>query len=83
MKQKILFLLLLLLSGAATGFARNTNGTCGKNLTWTFSEETLTISFQGDMKDYDKDSGNYPIWYFHKDDINAVVIEFGTIAAYK
>lgn len=51
------------------------SGTDG-NITWTFDDETgtLTISGAGDMNDYT--AGNTP-WYTYKDNIHTAVIEEG------
>jgi hypothetical protein len=74
MKQKILFVWVLLLSFATAGFAEDLNGTCGSNLTWTLSDGTLTISGTGEMHDY---STSIPIWYRYLTSIEAVIIEDG------
>ncbi len=51
------------------------SGTCGWNLTWTFSADgTLTISGTGDMTDF----GEYGMpWYDYVEDIRRVEIEDG------
>lgn len=51
------------------------SGTCGDNLTWTLSGNTLTISGTGDMYDYNSDI-EVP-WYQIKDDIYYLVIDNG------
>ena len=48
-----------------------TSGTCGDNLTWTYSSGTLTISGAGSMDDYS--SSNRP-WESYEDNIKKVVI---------
>jgi len=52
------------------------SGTCGENLTWTFSSDTstLTISGTGDMTDYEW--GATP-WYRFRDYIQQAVIDNG------
>ena len=56
--------------------------TCGDGLTWSYSSNTLTISYDGQgtgvMDDYDEVNSyaNYP-WLAFKDDITTVVIEEG------
>ena len=35
------------------GISAAESGTCGKNLTWTLENETLTISGTGEMEEYD------------------------------
>jgi hypothetical protein len=53
------------------------SGTCGDNLTWTYVEatHTLTISGEGNMIDYIRQS-NAP-WYSYKDEMTKVIIEEG------
>ena len=57
------------------------SGTCGDNLTWTFSEDgTLTISGNGPMKDYDSEGHGERYdrpWENFCDKIKAVVLENG------
>ena len=52
---------------------------CGDNLTWSFDENTgtLTISGTGDMWDYDYLNGYAPLWGRYGDAIKRVVIENG------
>ena len=50
------------------------SGTCGDNLTWTYSEGTLTISGTGPMNDY-KDTN--PGWTDNYSDIETVTIGEG------
>ena len=54
------------------------SGTCGENLTWTFDEETttLTISGTGTMTDYDWDNNEAP-WNLYQRIITALKIENG------
>ena len=54
-----------------------TSGTCGTDLTWAFSGDTLTISGKGAMNDYDYD---YPPWHDLSDSITKLVIEDGVTA---
>ena len=74
MKTKNLILsLMLLLTGAATGFAQN-SGTCGAqggNLTWVLSDGTLTVSGIGAMKDY---AANNAPWRSSRSSITTVEI---------
>lgn len=51
------------------------SGTCGWGLTWTYSEETktLTISGAGDMSDYDRKNKTAP-WYNFRRDIQNIII---------
>ena len=64
----------ILLSGLG-GFAQ-TSGTCGANLTWNLSGETLTISGTGKMTDYSS-SGGGPPWYSYRSSIKTVIIQDG------
>ena len=52
-----------------------TSGTCGTDLTWAFSGDTLTISGEGAMDNYSTLSG--PPWYALRNSITKVVIEDG------
>lgn len=48
----------------------------GENLTWTLTDDgVLTISGEGEMKDY-KDDRKYP-WYSHRDNVQHLIIEKG------
>ena len=61
---------------ASAAQAEIDSGKCGKNLTWTLTEDgTLTISGKGEMKDY----GFYTDvpWYQHRASISTLVIEDG------
>lgn len=51
------------------------SGTCGKNLTWTFDNGTLTISGSGAMEDYF--IGKEAPWIDYTKSIRKVVIEHG------
>ncbi|MDR0371470.1 MAG: leucine-rich repeat domain-containing protein, partial [Prevotellaceae bacterium] len=79
MRVKIFTLsLLLLLSSVATGYAQDaTNGNCGENLTWVFSEEdgTLTISGTGAMDDWESVTDRP--WASLLNDITAIMVENG------
>ena len=54
----LLALIMLLSIVPITASAATTSGTCGENLTWTFDETTgiLTISGEGEMRDYNADN---------------------------
>lgn len=78
MKKLLVLLTISLLPMAAWA---NDSGTCGNNLTYTFMEEThtLTISGNGDMTNYNSEDlyvDNIP-WYSYKENIWNVVIEHG------
>jgi len=47
------------------------SGSCGANLTWTYSNETLTISGTGDMYNYAESSSP---WDFQRANIKTVII---------
>ena len=51
-------------------------GSCGDNVTWTYSDGVLTISGTGDMEDYEYDE-NYPTYSPYSDLITSVVVEDG------
>ena len=55
------------------------SGTCGKNLTWTYTKatKTLTISGTGQMTDYDENTGEMPWWIDNNYNIIKVSIEEG------
>ncbi len=61
-----------------TASAAETSGTCGDNLTWTFDDETgtLTISGTGEMFDYNINSFIVP-WKELQDKVKTVVIADG------
>ena len=55
MKKKILAMLLaavMIMAMLPTAFAADASGSCGDNLTWSYSDGTLTISGTGAMDDY-------------------------------
>ena len=57
-----------------------TSGTCGDNLTWTYSNNILTISGSGDMYNYSYEGSQIlptSPWRSIKTDINSVVINNG------
>lgn len=75
----VLALSLVMSSVCMTALAddpEESNGTCGKNLTWKMdSEGVLTISGEGKMNTYYNDSTNVPPW--RGDALKQVVIEEG------
>ena len=81
MKKKILSFMFViciclnLLAVSPLSVFAEESGTCGDNLTWTLSGNTLTISGTGDMYDYNSDT-DVP-WYQIKDDIYYLVIDSG------
>ena len=82
MKQKILSLLVLLLTAASGAWADEpTSGTFGENLTWavTGSENnyTLTIGGTGAMPDYDYNTFTNRPWNSYGTQIKNLVIENG------
>ncbi len=75
MKKQILFTILMLISLVAMA---DDSGTCGENLTWTYTEATkiLTISGTGEMTDY-RSSDNTPPWNSYSQKIVKVSIGNG------
>ena len=77
MKAKILrhmMMLVVLLGILTTGaWAVSNSGTCGPNLTWTYTDGVLTITGDGEMYSY---SNNAP-WGTYRDDIKTVRIQEG------
>ena len=78
MKRKLLpglfFALLLSLLYCIPSLA-DVSGSCGDHLTWTYVENTLTISGTGPMDDYSQ--GNRPGWYDYSYPIQTIVIQEG------
>ncbi|MBQ3192142.1 MAG: leucine-rich repeat domain-containing protein [Oscillospiraceae bacterium] len=62
----LLLAMTLLFAAAPVAFAAE-SGTCGENLSWTFSDGTLTITGSGAMKDYSEHS--MPPWYSFRNQI--------------
>lgn len=81
MKKKLLAMLLAavlavsLLPGMA--FAADTSGKCGDNLTWTYSNGTLTIQGTGPMKNYGWDSLLERPWLAYLEEIHTIIIDNG------
>ena len=81
MKKRVLLCLLALMCAvvmlAFNISADETSGTCGENLTWTFSDGTLTISGTGEMKNYS--TSMHPMytvpWVDYIENIEKVVVE--------
>ena len=48
---------------------------CGKNVTWMFLNDTLTISGTGSMNDYSRD--DKPSWYDKRESIKKIIIDNG------
>ena len=73
--QRLSMTLLLTMLTVTTAWADD-SGTCGNNLTWTFTESdgTLTISGTGDMDDYDL--GKDP-WRNYISKINKIILPEG------
>ena len=74
MKKQLLFLVLMMLPMVASA---DDSGTCGENLTWTYVENTgtLTISGNGDMYNYS--STHSSPWYSYVMNINNLIISDG------
>ena len=73
MKQKLFTLFLVLV--ASIGIASAQSGTCGTSLTWTLSNNTLTISGTGPMFDY-QSSDKVP-WFNYVSSIFSINIKNG------
>ena len=61
------------------------SGTCGgegdgSNLTWEIKDDTLTISGEGFMKDYNYNSGNPSPWNTYRNQFSKVVISEGVLS---
>ena len=74
--QRLSMTLLLTMLTVTTAWADD-SGTCGNNLTWTFTESdgTLTISGEGDMYNYN--SANTVPWYNYREQIKKVILPKG------
>lgn len=89
MKKRIILtmLALCLVLGMMPGRARAddqipSSGSCGKNLTWSYANKTLTISGIGDMDNFSEDyvdyvNENLAPWYGLIRGCNTIVIEDG------
>ena len=80
MRKKLLALLLAVVLAVGllpTAFAADapTSGTCGENLTWSYSDGVLTISGAGEMDASFQDW--FYGWFYYQDSIKSVVIEDG------
>ena len=73
MRKQFLFAILMLMPMMAMA---DDSGTCGDNLTWTYTEatKTLTISGTGDMRDY---VNSHAPWYSYRESILKVLIDEG------
>lgn len=59
------------------GVTHPASGTCGENVQWSFADGVLTISGQGDMKNYANSETSRVPWYLFRDQITSVVVESG------
>ena len=79
MKKRMLSTLLVLCMALTlipiTAHAEETYGTCGDNVTWSFSNGTLTIQGIGDMEDYS--SVSKKPWRSYRERIYSVIIGEG------
>lgn len=72
----MVFTLLPISAFAAGVVAKGPCGDQGDNVTWTLdSDGTLTISGEGNMKDYSSPEDS--IWYSYRNDIKTIVIDSG------
>jgi hypothetical protein len=72
--RRLVLLVFMALAGMS-GFAQDTSGTCGENLTWELVNGTLTIRGTEGMTDYN-DPNTTP-WYSYREEITTVVMEMG------
>lgn len=66
-------LLTIILSFISFSIWADDSGKCGKNLSWSYVDETLTISGSGEMIDFQEDGNNCP-WNKYKKNISFVVL---------
>lgn len=76
MKRQLLLLICTLASLAT--IAQSASGTCGKNLTWSLEDSTLTITGTGPMSNYSPyPHFIYAPWHKYRTQIKAIVIQDG------
>ena len=75
-KTKMLFCILITACCLLPCRAFAQGGTTGP-LTWNISGNTLTISGNGAMPDYDNDNDDFAPWYPYRTSISSIVIEDG------
>ena len=79
MKKRLLSALLALcmvLALLPEAHAAADSGSCGNNVTWSYSDGTLTIQGKGDMFNFIFD---YAPWYSFREQIHTVIIDDGVI----
>lgn len=81
MKSKILFCCFALLALMTPVAASGQSGACGVGLTWTLTDNTLTISGEGDMYDYS--AVEYYSYSIYKDNIVNIVFTEGVTSVGK
>ena len=81
MKKKLLSTLLVLCMVLAllpmTAQAAETSGKCGDNVTWSYSDGTLTIQGTGSMHDWTGGMNDRSPWYLYILQIHTVIINDG------
>ena len=75
MKTKIFTLFFALVISTGTVLAES--GICGDNLTWTLTNNVLTISGTGAMYDFDDSNSGKAPWYDARENIRSVVVNTG------
>lgn len=76
MKTKIFTLLFAIM--ASVGTVSAVSGTCGENLKWELTADSvLTISGTGTMTNYSSSSSSRAPWYSNRSSVKSVVIEDG------
>ena len=79
MKKLLLTIILSLISFSIWA---DDSGKCGKNLSWSYVDETLTISGSGEMIDFQEDGNNCP-WNKYKKNISPLLdIDLRTASIY-
>ena len=73
MKNLFLFIMLLLPLAASA----DQSGTCGDNVTWTYNEDTHTLTISGNGEMYNYMWNNLGPWNSFRQDILSLLIEEG------
>ena len=74
MKKQLLFLVLMMLPMVASA---DDSGTCGENLTWTYVENTGTLTIIGNGDMYNYSSTEPSPWFSYAMNINNLIISDG------
>ena len=71
----VLLVMVLLIGAVPAASAAEASGTCGQNLEWTLSGDTLTITGSGAMYNYPEDE--MAPWYAYRREISRVLLPEG------